>query len=189
MPTEDLKGKLRAKLKRRRRNYPRASKVIETERINKRFDSFLKNQQLEVIHIYLSFSSELSTTTLVESAWDKGIEVVCPRVGSDGLMRHHVVTSWNEMMRHDLGMLEPLPHLPQCEVKRIDAVFVPGLAFGDDGERLGYGGGYYDRFLTSTSALKIGLGYACQRVPSCPVSHHDIRMDEVWLGERQSSRG
>jgi len=70
---------------------------------------------------------------------------------------------------------------PAADPATIDVVVVPGLAFTTSGDRLGQGGGWYDRFLASLrpEAIKIGVAFAPQIVESLPVEPHDIRMDVV----------
>lgn len=68
---------------------------------------------------------------------------------------------------------------------KIDLVFVPGVAFDRQGYRLGRGGGYYDRFLSSLRhTMRIGVGYHFQLVHKIPRNRHDQKMDSVILGER-----
>lgn len=69
---------------------------------------------------------------------------------------------------------QPLPDVPQ-----IDVALVPGVAFDDDGNRLGRGKGYYDRFLRDNNVYKIGICHNLQRLASVPHDDKDIRMDEI----------
>ena len=67
-----------------------------------------------------------------------------------------------------------------CErTKKIDCVLIPTVGVSKSGVRLGYGHGYYDRFLLSTDAMKISLTYSKQVIKSIPNDSHDIKMD--WI--------
>jgi len=80
-----------------------------------------------------------------------------------------------------MGILEPLPHLPQVGIAEIDAFLCPGLAFDARGGRLGRGKGFYDRMLARArpDALKMGVCFPQQLVPDVFAQEHDIPMDGV----------
>ena len=61
----------------------------------------------------------------------------------------------------------------------LDLVLVPGVAFDWKGERLGFGKGYYDRFLTKTSALLVGVAFSAQVIPDVPTESHDVSMNAL----------
>jgi 5-formyltetrahydrofolate cyclo-ligase len=77
------------------------------------------------------------------------------------------------LIRHRFGMLEPAPSLPQVDPSDLDLVLVPGVAFDRRGGRLGFGGGYYDRLLPMTTALRVGVTYDQTLVDRLPVQEHD----------------
>ena len=92
---------------------------------------------------------------------------------------------------HDRRIPEWLRHAPAPGVRGfatlaamepardLDVVLVPGLAFGRDGSRLGYGGGFYDTFLAETTALRVGVGLQSVLVATVPTLPHDARLDAV----------
>lgn len=134
---------------------------------------------------YVSFRSELNMNGLIEWCWRKGIEVFIPRcVQADRSMTLHVITAWDQLTAGSYGILEPepdqAPAIPPGTVP--DVVIVPGLAFDRTGGRLGYGGGYYDRFADAMSGfghhpLWIGAGFEAQVVEQVPSDSHDLRLD------------
>jgi 5-formyltetrahydrofolate cyclo-ligase len=71
------------------------------------------------------------------------------------------------------------PSGPAVNVDEIDFVIVPGLAFTTAGDRLGYGMGYYDRFLPTVSATSVGVCFTEQLVDEMPLADHDVRVDMV----------
>jgi 5-formyltetrahydrofolate cyclo-ligase len=74
-------------------------------------------------------------------------------------------------------LLEPPARLPLVPASDLALIVVPGLAFDHALNRLGQGGGFYDATLARTSATRVGLAYACQRIPSLPTAPHDLPMD------------
>lgn len=77
------------------------------------------------------------------------------------------------------GISEPTAACPEIDPAEVDVVIVPGLAFDTAGGRLGMGGGFYDRTLAGMRALRIGVGFASQRVAAVPREPHDLPLD--WL--------
>lgn len=83
------------------------------------------------------------------------------------------------LTRHRFGMLEPAADLPRVDPATLDVVLTPGVAFDRHGRRLGYGGGYYDRFLSTTPALRVGVAFDINLVEELPCDERDQRMD--WI--------
>ncbi len=124
---------------------------------------------------YLAFRNELDLqplfTLLPHVRW------ALPRVAGRGLVIHPYDPQ--RLVRHRFGMWEPDPALPVIEPGELDVVLVPGVAFDPQGGRLGYGGGYYDRFLPTTRALRVGIAADSCLVDSLPCGELDVRMD--WI--------
>ncbi|MBO7747395.1 5-formyltetrahydrofolate cyclo-ligase [Paenibacillus sp. MWE-103] len=150
---------------------------------------------------YVPFRSELDTTLLIEWCWRTGLQVVVPRVvRGDRSMELYTIEAWDELAPGAYGIREPDPATARrCKASYVpDVVFVPGLAFDRNGGRLGYGGGYYDRFRDRLEAQTrqagdalppwIALGYGAQLVDEVPMDAHDVRVDAV-LTERGFTGG
>ena len=82
----------------------------------------------------------------------------------------------DKLVVHAFGMREPHPACAAIPPKKIQLVLVPGLAFDRLGWRLGYGGGFYDRFLQDTAGISVGVTYQALVHPGLPHQEHDIPM-------------
>ena len=101
-----------------------------------------------------------------------------PRTSRAGL-RVHLLTG--ELEPHPHGYLQPLENAPEIDADAIDLALVPGLAFSRAGARLGYGKGYYDRFLPTLtpSALRVGVAASALILLSLPAEPHDVSMTHL----------
>ena len=138
-------------------------------------------QNGKMILLYAAMPSELDTGPLLEAAWNEGKGVCLPVVEGENLEARYV-TTLNHLKKGKMGFAEPdREHCPVIELKQIDLIIVPGLAFDRKGRRLGRGGGYYDRFLHSPNrkAPAIGLFFACQEVEVVPANEDDAKLDLV----------
>ena len=132
------------------------------------------------VALYMSMPGEVETGPLLETAFRQGKSVYLPRVFGKGKMIFYPAGPATRLTRSAFGILEP----PESEEgmtcispHRPDIILVPGLAFDRLGYRLGYGGGYYDRFLAPGGhARRIGLSFAENLVPELPHETWDERM-------------
>ena len=124
---------------------------------------------------YAAVGSEVSLKHLLERAKALGKTVCLPVCGENGAME--AAALGGELTPGRFGIPEPRGALVPPEA--LDLVLVPGLAFDRDGGRLGQGGGYYDRYLTRTRALRLGVAYADCIVPAVPRETHDLLMDAL----------
>ena len=147
-------------------------------------DQFLKHpfyQEAKVIATYLSFPHEFQTQELIEQALKDGKKVLIPKTYPKGRM-DFVVYDPQQLVKTSFGLLEPQGDLEVVDVSQIDLIHVPGLAFTTEGYRLGYGGGYYDRYLKHFSGHTLSTIYPCQIKDFIP-ENHDIPVQEVLIDE------
>lgn len=105
-------------------------------------------QDAETILSYISFGSEADTRELISKALADGKTIAVPKCLPDSRMSFYIIESLDDCREGAYGIPEPMEHCREAELTGENIVcIVPGLAFGRTGERLGYGGGYYDRFL------------------------------------------
>lgn len=118
-------------------------------------------QKAETLLAYLNFGSEINTRRIIQDAWDAGKTVALPACIPDTHeMTWHRVDSFEGLVHSKLGVDEP-PYNPSTEIDPLAIdnalAIVPGLTFDARGFRLGYGGGFYDVFLTHFSGETVGL--------------------------------
>ena len=139
-------------------------------------------QEAKVIATYLSFPHEFQTQELIEQALKDGKKVLIPKTYPKGCM-DFVVYNPQQLVKTSFGLLEPQGDLEVVDASQIDLIHVPGLAFTTEGYRIGYGGGYYDRYLKHFSGNTLSTVYPCQIRDFIP-EDHDIPVQEVLIDER-----
>lgn len=132
----------------------------------------------DALYAYLSFNQEVRTNPIIERAWADGKRVAVPKViGRD--MVFIWLTSYDQLGPGYYGITEPVENGPVADDRRA-LVLMPGLAFDPYGHRVGYGGGFYDRFLEAEPDHPlVALCYDFQMFPRLEVESHDIPVDVV----------
>jgi 5-formyltetrahydrofolate cyclo-ligase len=115
----------------------------------------------------------------------KGNPVVVPIiVKEDVSLRLSYLRDFSALVPSTFGVPEPIGSEIPAAAEDISTIVLPMLGFDRNGGRIGYGAGYYDRFLSKNRNLrKIGIAFACQEVDSLPVDENDIRMDYIITEE------
>jgi 5-formyltetrahydrofolate cyclo-ligase len=139
-------------------------------------------REAQTVLTYLAFRNELDLGDLFDLL--PRVHWVVPRIVEGRRLRLHPYDS-TRLIRHRFGMLEPAPDLPVVDPTRLDIVLVPGVAFDRTGGRLGFGGGYYDRFLPTTPALRVGVTHDSCLAETLPCGEHDQRMDWIVTPTRE----
>jgi len=132
-----------------------------------------------VILCYISIGSEVATTAFIKA---EGKSIAVPRCTGLGQMEAVLIDDSSAFYIGKYGILEPVDG-QTIEPTKIDLVLAPGLAFDRTGLRLGYGGGYFDRFLAHCNAFRIGLCFAEQLRTDLSAKPWDIRMHALALPE------
>jgi 5-formyltetrahydrofolate cyclo-ligase len=126
----------------------------------------------ETVLTYMPMRGEVDLRPLLERHTYK--RWLLPRILPEGRMNFHPYDP-GHLIRHPYGMLEPAPDLPLVPVEHIQLALVPGLAFDRQGWRLGYGGGFFDRFLAGfTHGVSLGVTYHALLFDLLPHHQHDI---------------
>lgn len=142
----------------------------------------------QVVFVYVSFKSEVNTHHLIAELLDIGKRVVVPKVNREKKEMYSIeVKDFDELgPSSTYGTLEPSSFENAVLPHEIDVALVPGLAFDVSGYRIGYGGGYYDKFLPKMNleAPKIGLCFDVQLVENTLPEQWDFPMDTVITEQR-----
>jgi len=135
----------------------------------------------ELILCYSSFGDEVSTNYIIEHSLKAGKRVALPYcVDKNGAMEFYEITCPDDLIKGSFGINEPDTALcPKIECFDNSIIIVPALAFDKRGYRLGYGKGYYDRFLEKYPFISMGLCYNVLMVDELPVDKHDKSVNYV----------
>ncbi|WNQ10442.1 5-formyltetrahydrofolate cyclo-ligase [Paenibacillus aurantius] len=200
MQAPQSKKRLRREIEEKRSALPpeersRISRII-CERVAERLRESASSYP-PVVFSYLSFGAEVDTFPLLEFCWRAGIPTAAPRTLSKTKeMKLHLLSSREDVQQGIWGIPEPKPECPELpDTALIGWVLMPGLAFDPKGGRLGYGGGYYDRFLSEyarrhgTLPFLLALAFELQLVPEVPTEPHDIPVHAVVTESRWVAAG
>ena len=176
-----MKAELRKKILQEMKALSQEQKQAMDRALTERFLQHPFYQEAKVIATYLSFPHEFQTQELIEQALKDGKKVLIPKTYPKGRMEF-VVYNPQQLAKTSFGLLEPQGDLEVVEPSQIDLIHVPGLAFTTEGYRIGYGGGYYDRYLEHFTGHTLSTVYPCQ-IQEFNFENHDIPVQEVLTYE------
>lgn len=135
----------------------------------------------ETIAIVISRKPEVNTKRIIEYAWELGKRVVVPKCHpKTKTMTFHAITTFDQLEVVYYGLKEPiLTETVEVTKNEIDLMIVPGLIFMKNGYRLGFGGGYYDRYLANYRGKKLALAFDIQLAEYLPIESYDIPVDTI----------
>lgn len=141
----------------------------------------------KTVFLYVSTPQEIDTGRILRHALAEGKTVCVPLCGTRGEMSARRISAPDDLRPGRFGIAEPTDTAPEIAPEQIGLVIVPALACDEQGYRLGYGGGYYDRFLCRTGAVRAALCAQARLVPHLPRGPFDQRCDFI-VTERQVLR-
>jgi 5-formyltetrahydrofolate cyclo-ligase len=138
-------------------------------------------KQAEIVGVTVSNYPEVDTLQIIRKAWEQGKKVVVPKCyPKDKTMTFHELSEFTQLESVYYGLLEPkISQSPEIAADLIDLLIVPGLAFSKSGYRLGFGGGYYDRFLAGYNGNTVSLAFPIQLKDDIPIEVHDISVKKL----------
>ena len=189
-----MKKRLREKLLKTRDSIHTEIRAVKESEIENRLFSLDIFKQAKPILMYVSFRSEVATRTSINTIIKLGKKLVLPLVDTrHKVLKLYEVKSIDELKPGYMGILEPgILRYRRCSLKEIDLVIIPGTGFDPGGNRLGYGGGYYDRLLSMEARElaevnhipTIALAFEEQIGEEIPSEPHDIKVDMIVTDKR-----
>ncbi|WP_231889846.1 5-formyltetrahydrofolate cyclo-ligase [Oceanobacillus sp. Castelsardo] len=132
-------------------------------------------QKAKTIGITISQGVEWDTTTLIEKAWDERKAVCVPKCLPNKEMVFYLINDFHQLEKGLYEILEPNPKkTSKVKKQNIDLLIVPGVVFDQNGYRIGFGGGYYDRFLVDFPNETISLASHLQVIDRIPTDFYDL---------------
>jgi 5-formyltetrahydrofolate cyclo-ligase len=174
------KKELRERCELIRSGIPYEEKIILDRLIEKNLFEWPFFRESNYISCYISYRSEIDTNSIIKKTLEIGKTVVVPRVNTEfKKMNFYVIDDTANCVNEGAyGILEPQDSCIEADYTKLDLIIAPGLAFTLAGDRLGYGGGYYDRFLCShCEATSCVLTYDRLILDALPVKENDVPVD------------
>lgn len=167
------KREFRKIMKEKRGSLNKVERMEKDQTITEKLLDLSLVKDAKTIFVFLNFRDEVKTRDFISAALQREKTICLPKI-AHGKMIAVEVNSLKGLKKNAMGILEP----EGKAVEDMDLILCPGLAFDLKGYRMGYGGGYYDRFLeTHPDPVTLGLGYDIQLVPEVPHESFDIPLD------------
>ena len=169
------------------RNSLSLAEVVEkSERIMERLFALPEFKESGAVLFYASFGNEVATGKMIEKALGLGKKVCVPVTSfKEKSIKLSEIENVGELEKKESGLVEP-KELKECSIGEMGMVVVPGIAFDPEGDRIGYGGGYYDRLLNKAprGVIAVGLCFEQNMEKRITGQSHDTRMEIVITEER-----
>jgi len=181
------KAGIRKELLSKRDNIPPVVRRAKNRMICARLLSLDEFRKASVIFFFASFRTEVDTTEMIKSSLFSGKRVLLPKVDKD---RHELllyeIRDFGELAPGYMGIPEPPVSENQMSINDADIVIIPGAGFDASGNRIGYGGGYYDRLLSGLqkNIPVVAPSFEEQLVDVLPSEPHDIRVQMIVTDRR-----
>ena len=183
-----MKNSIRKEILKKRDDIPQKIKKEKNVLIKKKLFSLHEFINAEVLFFYASFRSEVETHTMIRESLEMAKRVLLPKVQVDGhRIKLYEIQDINELSPGYMGIPEPpFTNAYSISIDEANIIIIPGVAFDYSGNRLGYGGGYYDMLLAQKTkkAPIIALAYEEQLVEKVPSEPHDVKIDMLITDKR-----
>ena len=172
-----MKNRLRKEIRNKRESMSREEIAEKSRIITRKFlnSDYYKNSN--VIMSYISIKNEIDMKEINEKIISDGKKLILPVIERENI-KSVQIDSYENMEEKKFGVIEPISG-KEVDKSEIDLIIVPGVAFDIKGNRIGFGKGYYDRFLKGYSGKKIVLAYDFQVVENIDAEEHDERVEEI----------
>jgi 5-formyltetrahydrofolate cyclo-ligase len=177
------KSRLRVELLSKLKDFSDPERAQQNSVIQKKLLALPEFQKAQTIAFFASEPFEVATDSLISESLNLGKRVVLPRVEQNSSwLEFHQIQSLAELQPGCFGINCPAKNSPKVELPQIDLLIVPALAFDLTGNRLGRGGGYFDRVLKKFQGVSIGLAFDFQLLEKIPIESFDQKLSQVLVG-------
>ena len=175
----ELKNSIRQILRRRKEAMIPEDRLEKSKRVCHHLMTLIHDG--ETVMVYTSKEKEVNTTSLITTLFERGNPVIIPIIVKDDIsLRLSYLRDFSVLVPSTFGVPEPIGNEILATGESVDTIILPMLGFDRTGGRMGYGAGYYDRFLAKNQNIrKIGIAFACQEYDNLPVDENDIPMDFI----------
>lgn len=187
--SDDSKTLLRRELRDKRAKVSPAAQKIATKKISQNVASHPLFESASSIAFYIANDGEISPNMLIELARKLDKRVYLPAITSNKKLLFRDFSNPEKITKNRFGITEPDPSCDTIDASELDIVFLPLVAFDKRGNRLGMGGGYYDRTFAyrannpSQKPALIGLAHAFQEVKKIAAEKWDVALDHICTDE------
>jgi len=188
MSKDEQKKVLRKKILKMRDELDTQYRKVSSDKILNQVMKLEEFKNAKTIMTFVSFSSEVDTRGFIEKCWEIGKRVVTPLAKMKTKeLEIYKINNWSQLQPGVYGILEPIPDKQRLVApSEIDLVINPGVAFDINLNRMGYGGGFYDRFYhhLKKDCCRVAVGFDAQIVDKVPVDKYDIPVDMLITENR-----
>ena len=175
------KEDIRRRIREAREEYPLESVQRDSHIICEKLIAMKEYREASHVFLYMASPHEVDASPILRHALDSGKRVYIPRVIRMGVMEFYRIFDENDVQIGSFGIREPVEGTPVAQIKE-GFMVMPGIAFDEKLRRIGYGGGYYDRYLEHVqegAIYRIALAFDFQVFPSLPADDWDIPIDGI----------
>jgi len=173
-----MKNQLKESILEKRNSLSKEEILEKSNKIKNNLFNLDSYKKSKAIMFFVSINSEVNTHDMIKEALNNKT-IVVPKVAHHEIEPSVIIDFDNLVPSGKFGILEPIETM-KIAYKNIDLILVPGIAFDKEGHRIGYGFGYYDKFLKKVpKAIKIGLCFDFQVVEKIPREMHDMPVDMI----------
>lgn len=177
-----MKNQLKESILEKRNSLPKEEILEKSNKIKNNLFNLEPYKNSKIVMFFASFNSEVYTHEMIKESL-KNKTVVLPKVAQHEI-EPSVIIDFDNLIPGKFGIPEPIETM-KIAYKNIDLILIPGIVFDKEGHRIGYGFGYYDKFLRKApKAVKIGLAFDFQVVDKIPKETHDVPVDMIVTEER-----
>ncbi|MFC2552439.1 MAG: 5-formyltetrahydrofolate cyclo-ligase [Rodentibacter sp.] len=188
MNIQQQRQQIRSQIRKTRANLTVFQQQLAEQSITQQALALIEQRQAQNIALYFSFDGEISTSSLINALWAQHKNLYLPVLHpfAKGHLLFLRYSPDTPMVKNQFGIWEPKLNVQNVlPLNELDILFTPLVAFDKQGNRLGMGGGFYDRTLQNwpqKSFIPVGLAHQCQQLKQLPIEHWDVPLFDILVG-------